>query len=267
MTRSGTGYNNLQRSHVEAVMQGRQNPIRSLDVMEAVPQINLAIQHVANHYGARDVVDEALLKECVRLVRQEFGRLAVVEIIQAYRLWAAKRFTALEMYGGKFNATQLARVLAGYREYRKAINQALARERNRSENEAFKAARKAAQQAAYLASRDRFPETLSEVTKNNRFTLPRQLPFYWYDFAEYHNLIHLQPGDKVKYCKRAKADIESYRDKALLKMQTGKNIVTLRSIIERFQQTQEMVVFTRGKQYILWEKVLGRKLPERKEQT
>lgn len=225
--------------------------------------LTLIVRHIANVFGARATVDDATMKECVRIAREKFKNLGLPEFVEAYRLWASERFPALEMYGGQFNATQFARVLAGYKKYRHEISQALAKEKNDAHAQAEAERRKAFHVAQYNRSRNAFPQTVQSVIKSDRYASPQLVPVHWYEFAEHNAMIVLEPGEKVGFCKRALSDIEQEcAAKLEAKKESGDGIVALRSMIDHFQKTQDAAVFNRAKQYILWVKVFGRELPD-----
>ena len=72
---------------------------------------------VVKLYGNREEVSKEMKAECLRLLRSKYQLLGAHEILLAYRLWAAGdlgEIKAAEMYGGQFNARQLAAILTGY---------------------------------------------------------------------------------------------------------------------------------------------------------
>lgn len=238
---------------VVAVMQGRINPMRDMDKESLLPNLSLTIKHVANLYGARVAVDSVTLRECMDLVQQEFSNLALTEIIQAYRLWAAQKFDALEMYGGQFNVTQFARVLAGYKTHRFEINQALARQKHKDEKgkreKEESERRKIHQENDFKA----FPAAVANAKHTGRFPKVKNVPHGWYDLAMRHDMIHFEDGEKAYYWERAKkaAMADRLQNKA-------KDFVAALSVGDTKDERFKIAATYRAKQLIVFEKVLSR---------
>lgn len=75
------------------------------------------IVKVVDLYGNREDVDDQMKIECIELIRYKFSAIGLGEILLAYRMWATGDLGELpqaEMYGGKFNARQLAAIINAY---------------------------------------------------------------------------------------------------------------------------------------------------------
>ena len=244
---------------VEAVANGRNLPIRDIEDIDLLDAgLTKMVQHVANAFGGVKKVDPAILKECVRIARTQFKRLGIPEFTEAYRLWAAKRFPALEMYYGAFNATQFARVMAAYEGYRMEIDRAIAREKNNHAYAEAEAVRVAKNEAAHAARVAAFPKTVRETIANGKYSQPRQILITWYDWAEQHDMIYLAEGEKTKLWNIAHDEIERERAAHLA---TIKRSDEKRRAVDRFLRAGTGPFIVRTKQYIVWTKVLGRPIP------
>ena len=242
---------------MEAVAEGRVSPIRNLPEEHQAGGVGVAVKHVAKHYGAREQVSQELLNECLDLTVEQFGHLAVVEIVQAYRLWAAGRFKALEMYGGQFNAAQYGRVLSGYCEYRHSINQAIAGQVNAEKAELERKERKERHRREYEAKLADFPLVAQSARVEGRFTKPSVIPVTWYDFAEHHGMIDLGPEQKWALYHRAEQDLAEEYERKMDEARTA----GLAEVIQRhYLSYRETAASIRAKQYAVWTLVLDREL-------
>lgn len=253
----GYKHEGITFTDVVAVMQGRINPMRNMEKEVLIPNLSLTIQHVANLYGARMEVDKVTLRECIDLVQQEFSTLALTEIVQAYRLWAAKKFEALEMYGGQFNVTQMARVLSGYKAYRFEINQALARKKH--QDEAEERAKQAAQRRVIEKENERraFPAAVANAKSTGRFPLVTNIPVRWYELADARGWIVFADGEKLEYWTRAQKAVTTERANKKVK-----GFVSARNLEKTREERDRVAAIYRAKQMIVFEKVLGRTVPE-----
>jgi hypothetical protein len=242
---------------VHAVAHARAFPIRAMNESVMDAGLLVSIEYISRNYGARVQVSEEMQDECATLIEQQFGDFSITEIVQAYRLWAAGKIDALEMYGGQFNVTQLGRVLASYRVYRFDINQALAREKNNAEAEARKVERNEQHREDHRRKLCNFPETVQAAIVNERYKSPSQIPITWYAFAEAHNMIEFLPGEKLALCLMAEKQIESERAR---QTKDAKNIFVVRSMQQHHESVGNAPIWNRAKQIILWVKVLNRKL-------
>lgn len=263
LAKVGTEYPSLTTDDVAVVAKARAMPIRSMDPAYAIGGITKAVQYVAKHFGARDQIEDEMLNECLREVRQMFGDLGIEEIVHAYRLWAASRFEALEMYGGQFNVTQLARVLAGYKKYREGIKQELARQESITRKIEQDAERERQHQERYAQELANFPTMIEQVKASGSIQRVQKVPVHWYDYAERYEMIDLAPGEKAAFCRRAKDQVLAEQHNALAQ---AKGILSARSMREHFASIGDAPFWIRGKQYILWAKVLGRELPSFEDQ-
>jgi hypothetical protein len=254
-TGSDYDYTTLSLRDVAAVQQGRINPIRSMDAMQAIGGIQLAVNYIAPVFGARKRVPDDILAECGTIARHEFGDLALIEIVQAYRLWAVQRFEALEMYGGEFNATQFSRVLSAYKKYRFAVRQALAREENIQAEEEKRQAKKEKFEGEYRKKISDFPQVVAEAINGGRFQVPAQIPVTWYKLAEANEMFNISKDEKFQFCLRAEKEIESERASNI---SAARNIFASRSLVNHYEAVGSSPIWNRAKQLILWEKLIGR---------
>jgi hypothetical protein len=245
----------LSMADVACVQQGRINPIRYMDVAQCIGGVQAAVNYIAPTFGARQAVSKETLRECGKIVTEQFSDFALVEIIHAYRLWAGQKFEALEMYGGQFNVTQFARVLAAYREYRYQINQELAGLEQQEAREQRKAERKLQLESRHRKSLEGFPQTVRDAIADNRFQSPENIPVHWYEMAEIHEMINLEPGEKLAFAITAEQQVEAQRNRQLV---DAKNIFASRSLRQHYESVGQTPIWIRAKQLILWAKVLGR---------
>ena len=247
----------LNIADIHAVAHARALPIRAMNESDMIAGILVSVEYIARNYGARVQVSDEMQEECQNLIEQQFSDFSITEIIQAYRLWAAGKIDGLEMYGGQFNVTQMGRVLSSYREYRYKINQALAREKNEAEAEAIKQEQERRHKDDHRRRLASFPNTVREAIENERYTSPTQVPVYWYEFAEAHDMITFSEGEKLSLCLLAERQVEAERARQI---KNAKNIFVNRSIRQHHDSVGTAPVWNRAKQIILWVKVLGRDL-------
>lgn len=257
LRRSGSNFFDTDMETVELIAHGRLAPISSLDADMLDKGLPIIVRHVANAFGGRTAVDSATLKECVKIARSSFKKLGLPEITEAYRLWAAQKFTALEMYGGQFNATQFGRVLSAYVRYRGTISNAIAREKNNADSAFAMAWDEGVRYQNHLIRVANFPNTVREAIANNRFQRPDQVLATWYDYAEQHDMLNLIVGEKADAWNAAIDAIERERSAHL---STLNKITEKQSAIARFAAAGNAPFIVRSKQILVWTNVLGREL-------
>lgn len=102
---------------VEFLAECRQRRIGQCDRMQVKGELIINIPLIAKSYGARwDINDEVIL-EAIALIFEKFSYLAVDEIKEAYRQYAAGDLNLgkeAEMWGGEFNVAQMGKILAAY---------------------------------------------------------------------------------------------------------------------------------------------------------
>ena len=258
----GSAYASLTVSDVQLIAEARSGAaaaVRDLAPQVASAGLAATIRFIAPRYGARQDIDQGLIGECAAIVYADFDALSLAEIRNAYRLWAAGRFDALEMYGGQFNATQFGRVLAAYTAYRRGVTMELARqaaEERRERERAEREARHKAQHARFVAD---FPALVARVKAEGTYAAPRDLPVTWYDYAEQHGLLrYAYPKQKLELCQRAERVVLREQRERLASIISN---AERRSLADHIERAGLAPIYTRAKQYALWLLVLGRKLP------
>lgn len=109
---------------VERVVAGYNSQLRHMEDEDAVDAYLLGeIATVARDYGARDAVPPPIMQECIRLVKGRFIHLGKGEIREAYRAYTVGELQVkgAEMYEGKFNASQLGKILGAYAKQRREV--------------------------------------------------------------------------------------------------------------------------------------------------
>lgn len=95
--------------------------INDMETESYVAAMGIEISLIAKEYGGREMLTSQMIKESVDFIEEMFGHFGLHEVRTAYKLWAAGRLKADEMWGGVFNVKQLGSVLSGYEKVRKQI--------------------------------------------------------------------------------------------------------------------------------------------------
>lgn len=142
----------------------------------------------AQAYGARHEMAPTVAKECAKLVAQKFPQLAIPEIREAYRQWAAGQIQAdgADMYGGSFNAAQLGKVLAAYCKKRDRIAAAIRRAQQAHDEDQRQAAITEAQRQQFAKL---FPLKFEQL--RSTATTWADVPVYFFDVLWKRQLIQV----------------------------------------------------------------------------
>jgi hypothetical protein len=220
-------------------------------------QLLLDIAAIARDYGARQALDPFVLGECAALVRADFQHLGRDEMRLAYRMWAAGKISALEMYGGQFNATQFGRVLAAYNAERIRVGYAIAA----AQAEIDKAARDEERRSNHRAQTEfdlrNFPARVRWIKQQKLYAHPREIPLTDYELAAELDLIHFAPGQKRAIWEEAKRQVRAEQDEQKAATTSPLSLRRLKDHIERVSRTPAEL---RGKRLAVWVCVLGRGL-------
>lgn len=256
---AGSEYARLSLLDVGMVAQAKVNPIKSMQEVMATAGIAKVIQFVARNYGARVVVPPQVQDECVELVLNQFSDFALVEIRHAYRLWAAKEFPALEMYGGEFNVAHFGRVLGAYRAYRYDIRQEIARQQHKIDGTEETLRAEMDNKRRWQLRIKNFPLVLEEARQSGKYPQVSQVPPYWWKLAEAHGMIpNMSREEKLQYALRAEDMVAAYRAQRL---ENAANLFIRQNLRERYESEEAVaVIWTRAKQLIMFELLLGRSL-------
>jgi len=163
------------------------------------------ITEVAKEYGAREMIDNSILKECIRLVvgskghPGKFGMIGLSEIREAYRQWASGEIQVKggEMYGGSFNAAQFGKVLTAYLDKRKQVIAAFTTLKREQE---WKEAEQRRDEKWKSEYEENFEKYLQECTAESW----KEIPIHWYDTAMRRGLIDFEKGEAVLIYEEAK---------------------------------------------------------------
>ena len=160
---------------VQEAIAGHCQQIRQMPEMDAIGRLILEIPLIAEEYGGRAEIPENVLSECIRIVRKKFPQLGINELREAYRSWAASEIEVEggEMYGGRFNAAQLGKVLAAYEKSRRQVVAAYIRERDELQSRQTEAERTRRMQESFERH---FPALVERV---------RSTAKSWQDVPEY----------------------------------------------------------------------------------
>ena len=248
----------LSLAEVLVIASGRAVPIRDLPPVHAVAEIERSIQRIAPVYGARKSVPADVVEACLEIALEHYGGLGLEEISLAYRLWAAGRIQALEMYGGEFNATQFGRVLHAYEAYRRGVKYALAQAESDERRQRRREEREERHARDYERLVAEFPQDVQLAREHDLFERPSAIPRTWYQLAERHGMIQYAKGEKLRLCQLAERQVEAeQRDQRA----AARDHVALRTLNAHLASVGTTPIYERAKQYAVWTKVLGRKLP------
>ena len=165
-------------SWVEFLAECMDRQIRKLDQVHAKGRLIVELPQIAREYGARFDLPENVLTECIFLICEKFNHLAVEEIREAYREFAAGEIEikGAEMYGGEFNAAQLGKVLTAYSETRRTAAAAILREKQEAEEAARREAQSKALREAFESGFE-----LALYTARTKAKSWQDIPAFWFD--------------------------------------------------------------------------------------
>jgi hypothetical protein len=108
---------------IKVVQRGLSCPIK--DLKDKDVELACHIQDLARDHGAREKIDDAVLKSCMNLVNRRYSSFGLNELKEAFELAEIGKLGKMDMttYGGVFNKGILSRVLAAYQNYRNKIVQ------------------------------------------------------------------------------------------------------------------------------------------------
>lgn len=200
----------LPVSVAKAVVAGYHQKIMHLDGESAKKAILMEVRNLAKQYGARQEIDNDVVAECARLVFEKFATLGIMEIREAYRAYSVGEFEVEggEMYGGVFNVSNFAKVLAGWKSHRgKVLLQYL----NHLEEERMAATEKGKREKA-MADFDRcFPKLLEKAKAD--FTSWQDVPVHWYDTARRLKMMSVTMEEAMPIFDEAKKIVASEQER------------------------------------------------------
>lgn len=215
---------------IQAAAIGYAAQLRHMPPERAAGAVMMELPIVAQAYGGRHEIDDAVYKECVKLILSKFPGLGVNEIREAYRMKAAGELNLPkgkgEMWGGEFNANQLGEVLAAYMEVRRRALGKYLNMKQEQKEAAEKAERAERMQREYL---EKFPELIAAmIEKANDW---RDCSAHYFDEALRLGMIQFAPGE-------AQAILEDARELARMEheqeieeaREAGKSLFYLRSL-------------------------------------
>lgn len=194
---------NIGNDRVAEVITAYNDQIRHLPAANetekaaSLSKIMIVVGQVARDYGANHAIHPDTYQECVKLVLDKFSYLSLSEIRAAYRMYSAGEIKAkgADMYGGKFNAAQLGKILAAYSADRKPI---LGNYLRMKEDQTFKEKQTARDEML----KQRFESTFLPMIEKAReeYITFEQVPEYWYKSALDRGLFSItsEEGKQIK---------------------------------------------------------------------
>lgn len=167
----------IAKSKIELVAKSYEMQIRHTDTMSVQARLIILIPLIAQEYGARHDIPKNVISECIRLIMKKFSYLALDEIREAYREWAAGelKVKGASTYGGEFNVSQMGKILTAYCNNRRSILGEFIRQRDEHESRLKEKARKERLQAKFEKE---FPVLI--LKKREEIEDWRQVPEWWY---------------------------------------------------------------------------------------
>lgn len=170
-------------SVLEAVFRSRGYEIRTMVPAQAEELIFSEITKINLAHGANEesMNNEFAIKEAIGDILRHYRHLSIEELPIAYQLWRngiIKTEGSAEMYGGKFTATNFARIMAAYNKHRQRALAALLEIQHRETIEADRVARHKAAHAELVENFDAYIKRYAESGKGWR-----DIPVHWYEIA------------------------------------------------------------------------------------
>ena len=199
-------------------------------------EIMRQIKEVSTTYGARDLVKDYILDECVTLIKQRFPYIALPEIKEAYRLWAAGELDLkkgeAEMYGGQFNAAQIGKILGAYAKKRKAVIGRYLSAKEDAKREQEKNEVKERQKKYFY---ENFETLLNDnIQKAEDW---RQVGEYFFNEAWRRKIITLTPQEQAEIKADAKALAEMEVQNEYAEAQGAANVFRIRELRKAVEDT------------------------------
>ena len=227
---------------VAAVAQGVLQPIRTIEISLVSAFLSGELQQLANQYGNRQQVDEAVLDECMEIVISRYGHLGLNEIREAYRMWVAKDLGEMkeaEMYGGVYQARHLGAVLSAYDEKRKSVFAMLHKKADEAKAEHLSKQQHEQRQKEFDGW------FVKEVANKKGSTESWQdVPEYWYKTALRLGMIEINKEEAnqtwIKATAVAKREMTN-------ELQEEPNLITRKSLLQSLELPNSESLTTRAK--------------------
>ena len=232
-----------------------------MEPAQATVHLQVELTEIAESYGARQGINDAVLSECTQLILSKFSGLGVHEIREAYRMKATGELEALpegkgEMWGGVFNAEQLGVVLKAYMEQRrKALGAYLQQQHSEMETAQKEAIRKRKQEEF---NRE-FPGLIEKMKAEAQDW--RDCPFWLYESAKSRGLIRFdnaQDAQAIFQDALELARLEASNAYADAQEQGGKSFWQLRELQKAMEDQKgiEARARTIARQITLYRKIV-----------
>ena len=219
--------------------------------------VSATLSILAIQYGARKQIHSEVLKECTTLVLSKFSRLALDDLKEAYRQFAAGEISpkGAEMYGGEFNATQVGKILAAYCKRRDEINRLIINvtDAHREKQEQQKRAEEMRQNFI-----DSMPDKIKKLQNQN--TNWQEVPDYWWDYCKSNALFELDDEGYQHYWNLAQIAAKKEHEKAIAEESDRMNY---RQLLAKKDHTARAKVIAR--QMVICDLVINFKCTENNE--